>query len=504
VKRLDGLPLALVFAGSYIRSTSVTKYLELYNTSWRSLHERIPGRPDYTGTIRTTWSISYNAVTQRNEDAAKLLQLWGYLDSQDVWYELLNWKSCRNSAPEWLNRITVTESAFIETIQTLIEFSLIEEKESSNSYSMHSVVHDWIKWRVNQNKEDVMFRTSIICVGFAFLRTNSALIWTRMRRILPHLILTSRCYIDGNYFIDYHDELHHYVLQVIGHALREQKIYEEAGEFYGCLLYRVQDSLGSDHEFVLTIMSDIAMLHMQQNKLAESVAIYEQALKKCQDVLGLDHSKTFSVSLKLGSVYSIRDRLEDCEILLKEAVKGYQKRQDRDCKADLSMAFHHLGALYFKQGKLAEAETQYKLAVHGFQEDEGAESSSAVTAACSLGMVYLQMGDMARGTEILTRNLEWQERLFGIDYPDTLKTTNLLGLVYAKEDRLLEAKTMFERSVAEYGKMFGTNDDQTLHALNCLKLVEQKLRDQEAVGQQQEGISNDRGMMQKFVARFRT
>lgn len=491
VERLEGLPLALVFAGSYIRSISVKKYMELYNTSWKSLHERMRGRPDYTGTILTTWSISYSAVIQRNEDAAKLLQLWGYLDSQDVWYELLKWQFRQGSAPEWLKRITVTESAFIETIQTLIEFSLVEEKESSNSYSMHSVVHDWIKWHINQSKKDEMFRTSIICVGVALPMFNSAEFWTRMRRILPHLILTSRYYIDENDFMDYHDWQHRYVLQIIGHMLREQRRYKEAGEFYSRLLHRAQDSLGSGHEYVLTILDDMGSLHMNQGKLAEAGAVYEQALKKCQDVLGLDHSKTLSVSLGLSKVYIAQDRLDDCAIFLTEALKEYQKGPDGGCKADLSLAFTNLGGLYVKQGKLAEAETQYELAVRGWQEEHGAESRLALTAASNLGIMYLQIGDMARGTEIVRRTLERQERIFGREDPNTLRTASVLGLAYEEQGRLLEAKSKLEWVVAGYGELFEANDPGKLQALTLLKRVEQKLRDQEAVGQQQDEISND-------------
>ena len=76
VRGLEGLPLALVTAGSYIRSVTVTKYLELYNNSWNGLHETLGIRRDYPGrTIVTTWMTSYDELKRKDINAVKLLQL---------------------------------------------------------------------------------------------------------------------------------------------------------------------------------------------------------------------------------------------------------------------------------------------------------------------------------------------------------------------------------------------------------------------------------------------
>lgn len=62
--------------------TSFQKYLRLYNNSWSALQADIPRLRDYSnGSIETTWSVSYGCVKQFDPTAAKLLQLWGYLDN---------------------------------------------------------------------------------------------------------------------------------------------------------------------------------------------------------------------------------------------------------------------------------------------------------------------------------------------------------------------------------------------------------------------------------------
>jgi len=58
-------------------------------------------RVDYPErTIITTWQISFNEVERRDTGAAKLLRLWGYLDNQELWYQLLQWPGWENAVPD--------------------------------------------------------------------------------------------------------------------------------------------------------------------------------------------------------------------------------------------------------------------------------------------------------------------------------------------------------------------------------------------------------------------
>jgi hypothetical protein len=78
VERLGRLPLALVFAGSYISKTTIAEYLELYNKSWIELHCKMKNWNDYPErTIITTWQVSFDELKLKDEGAAKLLRLWG-------------------------------------------------------------------------------------------------------------------------------------------------------------------------------------------------------------------------------------------------------------------------------------------------------------------------------------------------------------------------------------------------------------------------------------------
>lgn len=145
VHRLGHLPLALVQAGTYIRErgTGCSKYLDLYETSWARLVAETPHLRDYeNGSIQTTWLISYERIGQGNPTAARFLQLWAYLDHQDMWYELISRgsKGCRGY--DWLQELAESEIGFKRVMKALLDYSLIESRQESGSYSMHPVVHN--------------------------------------------------------------------------------------------------------------------------------------------------------------------------------------------------------------------------------------------------------------------------------------------------------------------------------------------------------------------------
>src|SRR3954471_12070982 len=93
VRRVDGLPLALAQAGSYMQKTNVDVggYLDLYEQKWTALFEGDHAFPlkDYPDrSILSTWTLSYDQVRQRHPEASYMLQLWACHDCKCLWYGL--------------------------------------------------------------------------------------------------------------------------------------------------------------------------------------------------------------------------------------------------------------------------------------------------------------------------------------------------------------------------------------------------------------------------------
>jgi hypothetical protein len=144
--RLDGLPLAIVIAGAFMRATgtSIAEYLQFYQESWSDLQLQSNSERHYQqGNMLQTWMISYHEIRKQDPDAAELLLFLAHFDNRDIWYELIQSSRHSSSIPVWLERTISSGLAFKVAVRSLIEFSLLEIKEQDGGYAMHPVVQDW-------------------------------------------------------------------------------------------------------------------------------------------------------------------------------------------------------------------------------------------------------------------------------------------------------------------------------------------------------------------------
>ncbi|KAL9633793.1 MAG: hypothetical protein Q9164_004485 [Protoblastenia rupestris] len=188
VTRLGGLPLAIVQADRYMQETgtSCPSYLRLYETSWSALQAEVPWMRDYpNGSVQTTWTISYDHIRHSDTVAPKLLQLWAYLDHEDLWFGLLTRGSRGTKDPAWLQDIVRQELRFKRVMKKLLAYSLIESYRDRESYSVHPVVHDWCIESISRGRLDLM-TLALMIVGFATLTQSEPAYWATQQRLLPH------------------------------------------------------------------------------------------------------------------------------------------------------------------------------------------------------------------------------------------------------------------------------------------------------------------------------
>jgi hypothetical protein len=192
---LDGLPLALAQAASYLRETEVdmSTYVQLYKQQWDDLMTS-DGRHesplvDYEqGSIGTTWTISFKAIEARNASAAKLLRLWAFLDNKDLWYGLLHEAvSGRGDWPGWIREVACDEVKFLDAARLLLRYSMIEAQESvRGSYMMHPVVHRWTSHIQDSGEKREHIGVAVMVIGMSVPMSTTNSYWLLQRRLLAH------------------------------------------------------------------------------------------------------------------------------------------------------------------------------------------------------------------------------------------------------------------------------------------------------------------------------
>ena len=197
-EELDGLPLALATAGTYLDQVTISfaHYLHLYEDSWLKLQQTSPELDSYEDrALYSTWQLSFDQIKRQNELSARLLQLWAYFDNQNLWFELLRGGS--SDRPAWLSQLTQDELNFTQAARLLCEYGLAEgdklledDEIESRGYSMHSCVHSWTIYVLNQEWETGMAKIALECIGSRVPSREKRKFWIIQNRLVRH---AARC-----------------------------------------------------------------------------------------------------------------------------------------------------------------------------------------------------------------------------------------------------------------------------------------------------------------------
>ncbi|KAI7770703.1 hypothetical protein LZL87_004490 [Fusarium oxysporum] len=460
---LQGLPLALAQAGSYLREKGVdaATYVRIYNKQWNELMgpDDASNRPllDYNqGSVRTTWTISLKEIERQSPSAAKLLRLWAFLDNKRLWHGLIavtaNGKRPQDRWPEWLSEMGGNEVRFLDAVGLLLRYSMIEtEQGSKDGYSLHPVVHQWVLYLDGQRQEEEWARLALTLVGHSVPVEETREKWVVQRKLIPHAEMVQRWIQNtvGGWHIG--DQLVIDSLANLGILYRDQGKLLEAEAMYKRALEGYEKALGQDHISTLNIINNLGVLYRDQGKLLEAEAMYKRAIEGYEKALGQDHISTLNTVNNLGALYVGQGKLLEAEAMFKRALEGREKALGQDHISTLNTV-NNLGALYAGQGKLLESEAMYKRALEGYKKALRKDHISTLNTVNNLGALYAGQGKLLEAEAIYKRALEGYEKALGQDHISTLNTVNNLGVLYKNQGKLPEAEAMYKRALEGFEK----------------------------------------------------
>ncbi|OQD61046.1 hypothetical protein PENPOL_c019G04134, partial [Penicillium polonicum] len=509
--RLDGLPLAIVIAGAFIRETGtdITEYLQYYTESWSELQlQSNPERQYQQGNLLQTWMISYYQIQKRDPHAAKLLLFLAHFDNRDIWYELIKSSHHSPDIPVWLEKTISSRLAFRVGVKNLIGFSLLETKEQAGMYSIHPVVQDWCIHLSSAEKNTDSFQLSelaLIAVGYNIPSSNDRNYSELQQRLIPHanhvrhgdwssgnndITVWGAFRGLGNLYYDQGklkeaEEIYQRALvgcekalgldhtstlstvNNLGNLYYKQGKLKEAEEMYQRALASYEKALGPDHTSTLDTVHNLGTLYSDQGKLKKAEEMYQRALVGCEKALGPDHTSTLSTVNNLGGIYKNQGKLKEAEEMYQRALAGKEKALGPDHTSTLG-AVNNLGLLYSGQGKLIEAEEMYQRALAGCEKALGPDHTYTLTIINNLGSVYKDQGKLKEAEEMYQRALIGKEKALGLDHTSTLSTVNNIGLLYSAQGKLIEAEEMYQRALVGYEKALGPDHTSTLSAVTNL------------------------------------
>jgi tetratricopeptide (TPR) repeat protein len=450
-------------------NASAATYAKHYSRTWGQLMKsegRFPLQEYGDRSVLTTWTISYEQVQRQSEEAACLLRLWGFLDSGEVWYELIAAGldlTAGTDVPAWLLAIAQDELAFGEAMGLLSRYSLAEGKDGTDSHSMHSVLHRWCRYLVGQEEQQELGCLAAGLVASSVPLESDAEFWIKRKQVMAHGLCVSSWIeehsgwdkervVEGSRWLGCSYKLG---------CLLDDEDRQRAEQMYQRALEGYEKNYGPEHALTLHTVNKLGMLYANQDRREEAEQMYWRALDGYERIWGPEHTSTLNTIHILGMLYADQDRWEEAKQMYQRALDGYERIWGPEHTSTLNTV-NSLGNLNKILGRLEEAEQMYQRALDGYEKIWGPEHLSTLNTTNNLGILYTDLGKIEEAKQMLQRALDGYEKAWGLEHPETLCTVNNLGNLYAILGKMDEAEQMYQRALAGREKAWGLEHTSTL------------------------------------------
>ncbi len=507
---LDGLPVALARAGSYLKdpAQTISSYVSLYK--------------DRLKDFDTLWSPLLDRVKAESSDAANLLYLWAFLDHGEIWHGLL----ARTPNPlqqSRLGNMVFDEARFSDAVQVLQSYSLIKPHHRGHgSYVIHRVLHRWIAQTQDKPQASEMLQLAVSIVGLSIPEATERNYGAIQKRLLRH---AESCLwwfqeLDITGILD--SNFGRSALERLGDLYLDQGEPEQAQTLYEWVLDYKKDIYDPEHPTIFFSINRLAFLHAVQGQLATAEKMFQQVLSARKQSCGTDHPDYLETVSDLADVYADQGRGEEAEANYLAALEGFEKHFASDHPSILTTT-SSLALLYQDQGRLVEAESmQLKVLLSRtelFGEDHpatlkqatisetspwtrwiwrepredisahykafwdvfGPDHPSTITSLCNLALVHTLIGktEEAETAYRYVRN-HWIASL-GLNHPSTLQVVDSLGTFYFFDGRLEQAEVMYQRALDGKEMSLGQDHESCLDTVcNLAELFGEEGRLEEA------------------------
>ena len=432
--RLGGHPLSLSQAGRYIFETQIS--IEKYVISFDKLFTT---HQVSNGSIDTTFEISYNAMKTKNPNAAYLLQLWGFLDNSDLWYEFFSGVFSPDpsvydisgeeiSVPtgdtgmrRFLNKICQDEHVYNEAIRSLHEFSFTRRNTNMNSNSLHPVIHHWVRHSMPTNDvQSTQIAAIEVCGRTVFqVQLQSAQFGAILQRINPH---ADQCL---------------------------RSVSKETTWVYEAWLG----------------LRGLSWLAWLNNNDSVPLMLLRLAVNGCMETYGPKAPSTIRSRFQLAACLSRREEVH----FLEEAMAILEDLLQLDPWKQHTLHCGRLtGNIYKQQGKLHEAIECFSQCIKDMKEVNKMDNFTEGIVLLDITRCYLDLELRQDAKAEGCRALALFEKAVGHEHGYTAEAAQIMGILHDLDGAPDLAKPFIYRAILIAGKIYGSSHRFTLYTASVL------------------------------------
>ena len=408
------------------------------------------------------------------------------------------------------DRESFDEDRLTDALDQLTQVSLISYHQNINSFSMHPLIHTWVRERPQMSTGD----QAIWCQAAITTLTQSILLppldttasaESLRRHLLPHVRHVQKCQSGIYLRLQENRTLRRKPLPVPSPCFGKRHVWELAkfawvyfqnGFFDEAepLQLKVQQfvcgTLGMGHPSGRITTLFLAATYWHQTRTNKAAQLQEEVLKACESLLGPDHYQTLKDMDTLGASRCFQGRFRESRQLHERAITGMNKLLG-PTHEDTLIAMDNLGKVVWRYFEYDEAKGLHAKAVDGLTKAKniGPTHEKTLGAKENLAIAHLDsMGNLVHPTdeqphpahELMLEVLDERTEKLGKDQPYTLLAKCDLARVKSALGDPIEAERLLRATLPIAQRKLGENHFGTLMGKTYLAqtLVRQKRYDE--------------------------
>ncbi len=431
VQSLDGIPLALTQAAAFInqhhRRMTVSNYLEVVQRGDRQqtgllLYDLadLQRDRDSSNSIITTLFVSFDHIRQVHSSAARLLAFMSCFDHEAIPIDLLN-------SYHKVIKIDVFKFDFDlqDDLNVLQAYSLVWVNPTTNTFRMHRLVKLSVtRWLEGHDELEEWHERCVKIMAEAF-PDGGYENWKQCQILFPQAEAILKYRLEGLSL----RKPWATVLFCASRYAKDQGWFDKAQGMAEASLQARERVLGEDHPDTLSSMTNLALIHLKQGRLAIAEELLVQVSKLKKQMLGEQHPDTLVSMTNLASTYQEQGRLAEAEELLIQVVKTEKQVLVKE-HPDTLTSMNNLADALSNQGKYEVAEAILRRTLMLRQKVLGKEHPETLSSTIGLGEILRCRGDYIESEKMLVYALTKQVQALSAESPNIQKGIDSLISVF--------------------------------------------------------------------------
>ena len=437
---LDGLPLAIAQAATYIRATHMptANYLSLFQKSEEHqqalLSEPLPAalqndKNDLSRAVMTAWALTVQKIEQESPLSIKLLQIMSFLDPDNLPSSVIE-----------VALSTEVENHF-KQLAPLLNFGLLTCLESSN-YRLHRLVSMWARVKMSPEVKHQCIDRVIVLMSRCFPSESFHNV-TKYMGMLPHaLSILDHVASGGSKFgSELAWELQGNVIHFL-HRIGQRDLAMQ----YARLSLSQEKVFEQDEPKRYISRSRLGDIYHSMAEYATAINEYRQALDGLEMTLGKNHPSTLATVDKMARVFQHKGEYDKALKWYQRALNGKEIALGKD-HPDTLRTVNNMAMVFQDKGEYGKALEWYQRALNGNEIALGKDHPDTLGTVNNMAMVFQDKGEYDKALEWYQRALDGCEMALGKDHLDTLGTVNNMAMVFQHKGEYAKALEWYQRAL---------------------------------------------------------